>query len=294
MTIRVAALICLGIVLIAGMAHAGVNRWAKVAVHVLPHESRSCAKNFPAIVWCDEIVYQTHDRDVDAFPVFFDLVEYQGFEYGITFPGPYSCAFTSCSDLAVGTITWPGDGISQAWYTCQAGPSAITGWGWIYGTGIVQVIAHPAAGGPIVGDCAMECDEVIDNYYAGVGSASGYNPCGWPAFCDVEPTVLNFGSVAIDSSADLTFSIACSCCAPLIGYVSEECDHYSIISGGGPYTLGSEQSLTVTVRFEPTAEDTHTCEIFTGTACDPVMCTGIGGDQNAIKPTTWGEIKSEF
>jgi hypothetical protein len=112
--------------------------------------------------------------------------------------------------------------------------------------------------------------------------------------CGVSHTGLDFGTVAIDSFVDLTFSLTNVGSGLLMGFVSETCDHFSIVSGGGPYSLDTDQSLTVTVRFEPAAEDTHTCEIDTGAACANVACTGIGGESNAIQPVTWGRIKSEF
>jgi hypothetical protein len=155
----------------------GVNTEAKVAVHVLPHASRTCAKNFPTIIDCGNIQTTEPDYDVDAFPVFFDLVEYQGFDYGLMWPGLYSCAFTSCSALAIGTITWPGDGISHAWYTCQAEPVAVCGWGWMYDSGMICVSPHPTAGGPNIGDCAGDLNTVVCRFCAGIGGYIGDDPC---------------------------------------------------------------------------------------------------------------------
>jgi hypothetical protein len=157
-------------------ANAGIG---KVGVHVLPHASRTCAKNFPVITFCADIITTEPGPDVDAFPVFFDLVEYQGFDYGMTWPGMYTCAFTSCSDLAIGTITHPGDGISHAWYACQPGPVAICGWGWIWDYGIVCVVPHPTAGGINIGDCSGFIDGPICIFCSGIGGYIGDDPC-WP------------------------------------------------------------------------------------------------------------------
>jgi hypothetical protein len=162
---------------LAVAAWAGLNPAATSAVHVLPHASRTCAKNFPVIAGCEDIITTEPTPDVDAFPVFFDMVEYQGFDYGMSWPGAYSCAFTSCSDLAIGTIVWPGDGISHAWYVCQPGPVAITGWGWIFDYGLVSIVPHPTAGGPIVGDCSGALDIVCAGIVAGIGGYIGDDPC---------------------------------------------------------------------------------------------------------------------
>jgi uncharacterized repeat protein (TIGR01451 family) len=255
-------------------ANAGVG---KVAVHVIPHASRTCAKNFPSITACEQIITSEDTMDVDAFPVFFDLVEYQGFDYGMTFPGPYSCAFTSCSDLAIGTITWPGDGISHAWYVCQPSGIALPGWGWIYGTGQVEIVAHPTAGGPIVGDCDTQLDELVGNFYAGIGGEAGEDPCVAPdPVCVVTPTTLDFGTVVVGEWADLTFTIENTGGGTLTGSVSEACEEYDITDGAGAYSLGGGQSKTITVRFQPTGAGTQLCTIDTDTACDDVSCTGVG------------------
>lgn len=133
-----------------GGANSGV---AKVAVHVVDHSSRSCSKNMPTITSCEDIITTNAGYNVDFFPVFFDLVEYQGIEYGVTWNGS-SCTFTSCSDLTIGDIVNAGDGVSHAWSECQSGPVAIPGFGWIYSYGSICIVPHPAAGGPNIGDCA--------------------------------------------------------------------------------------------------------------------------------------------
>ena len=158
-------------------AFAGANFTAKGAVHVEVHASRTCTKGYVTIDACVDIVFEISSPDADCFPVFYDLVEYQGFDYGLTWPGMYSCAFNSCSDLAIGTILWPGDGISHAWYVCQPGPVSVPGWGWIYDYGMVCLVPHPTAGGPNVGDCSGELDVPICYSCAGIGGYVGDDPC---------------------------------------------------------------------------------------------------------------------
>ena len=175
---RIAIAFVLVLMLLAGgAAFAGLNANGKVAVHVEVHASRTCTKSFPTITSCADIIATEAGPEVDAFPVFFDLVEYQGFDYGLTWPGSYSCSFTSCSDLAIGTIMWPGDGISHAYYSCQPGPVAVTGWGWIYGGGMVCVVDHPTAGKINIGDCSGQLDEPVCLYCAGIGGTIGDDPC---------------------------------------------------------------------------------------------------------------------
>ena len=81
----------------------------------------------------------------------------------------------------------PGDGISHAWYTCQAGPVALPGWGWIYEPGPAQicVVPHTEAGAINIGDCSglISGPEVIS--CAGIAGADGDDPC---QVCGVQPT----------------------------------------------------------------------------------------------------------
>ena len=166
--------------ILSACAFAGLNPSAKVAVHVLTHPSAaSCVKLFPVVNVCTDITTTNPGVSVDCFPVFFDMVEYQGFDYGMTFASGYSATFTSCSDLTIGTISDPGTGISHAWYVCQYAPVAITGWAWLYSYGMVCIVPHPEAGGPTIGDCHGGNDGVICNFCAGTNGLIGDDPC-WP------------------------------------------------------------------------------------------------------------------
>jgi hypothetical protein len=83
--------------------------------------------------------------------------------------------------------------------------------------------------------------------------------------------------VLIGGFVDRTFEIANLGDSTLTGTVSEDCDHYTIISGFGPYELPPGYVRGVTVRYEPTAEGLHDCVIDTGDpACEDVSCTGWG------------------
>jgi hypothetical protein len=171
-----------------GLVFAGNNAGVgKIAVHLEAHASRSCAKaaTTPVISGCADIVATHAGFNVDAFPVMFDLVEYQGFDYGLNWVSPYSAVFTSCSPLTIGGIVNPGDGVSHAWYTCQPGPVVIPGFAWLYSYGLVCLVAHPEAGGPNIGDCAGALDLPVGNYCGGTNGEPGEDPCAPTA---IEPS----------------------------------------------------------------------------------------------------------
>jgi hypothetical protein len=167
------------VVIASANAFAGQNPLAKVAVHVIPHASRSCTKSFPSIATCEDIITTEPSPDVDAFPVFFDLTEYQGLEYGMTWPGMYTAVFTSCSDLTIGGIVATGDGVSHAWTVCQYSGVAIPGWAWIYDYGVICVVPSPEneEGEITIGDCTPEPDVPVCVFCAGIGDSVGDDPC---------------------------------------------------------------------------------------------------------------------
>jgi uncharacterized repeat protein (TIGR01451 family) len=170
------------------VCHGLNNNRVRVAIHVEPRGSRTCNMNMPAISECEDIETMVPGKDVDAFVVFYRLSEYQGLDYSLTWPGTYTCAFTSCSDLTIGGISNPGDGISHAWYVCQYGPAVIPGWAWIQEPGPAQICPapHPTAGGPNVGDCSGNVINLMPRFCAGIGGAPGGDPCSYPT--NVRPT----------------------------------------------------------------------------------------------------------
>jgi hypothetical protein len=96
------------------------------------------------------------------------------------------------------------------------------------------------------------------------------------AACEVVPALINFGAVLPGSQTDTTFTITNTGGGTLSGDVTESCNHYSILSGGGPFSLTNGQSIVVTVRFEPTMLGTHSCTIETGDdLCSDVDLTGV-------------------
>ena len=107
--------------------------------------------------------------------------------------------------------------------------------------------------------------------------------------CSVAPGSLDFGVVTVGSSKDLSFVIYNDGCHTIAGTISESCGDYSIVSGGGSYSIGPYGQRVVTVRFSPSECGVRECAIETGNSlCSDVTCTG-DGQQSAtchVSPTT--------
>jgi hypothetical protein len=113
--------------------------------------------------------------------------------------------------------------------------------------------------------------------------------------CLIEPDTLDYGFVTVGDSLDLAFIITNAGGDTLNGTVSEACDHYEIVTGGGAYALAADESVTVTVRYKPAAPGTHTCTVETGSAaCVDVYCSGSADNPPVcvIEPDTldYGEV----
>jgi plastocyanin len=72
----------------------------------------------------------------------------------------------------------------------------------------------------------------------------------------VNPTTINFGNINVGQSSDQTITITnqATSNATLTGSVGTLSAPFSVQSGGGAFSLTPAQSVTVTVRFSPTAE----------------------------------------
>jgi hypothetical protein len=110
----------------------------------------------------------------------------------------------------------------------------------------------------------------------------------YPRRCWVPPSAISRAALLVTSLLSVVFiGLASAQQVPitnagggtLTGEVSESCDHFSIVAGGGPYSLTSGEYVTVTARFAPTEAGPHYCSIETGnTLCSSVECTGVGGE----------------
>ncbi|HXV13021.1 MAG TPA: FlgD immunoglobulin-like domain containing protein, partial [Candidatus Krumholzibacteria bacterium] len=95
--------------------------------------------------------------------------------------------------------------------------------------------------------------------------------------CLVQPASIDFGSVTVGQFADASFTVKNSGCDPISGDVSEACDGFSILSGGGPFTIDGGDSIVVSVRFAPTIPGPLDCVVQTGNSgCGSVALTGLG------------------
>jgi hypothetical protein len=177
---KIIVITAMAVLLLCACVLAGNNPNVKVAVHVRAHDAElGC--DFGLISDCHDLVVTEPGGSVDAFPVFFDVTEFLGCEYGIWWPQWTSSAvFTNCADLVAGTIARPGDGASHTWATCRTGawvcvPSYI----WLYadGPGLVCVVPHPVSGFLGVIDCAEDQDVPLLICCAGVNGYVGDDPC---------------------------------------------------------------------------------------------------------------------
>jgi hypothetical protein len=170
------------------LAHAGNNVNHKVAVHVMPHASRSCSKGFPAIDDCDDIVYEYEGcGDIDVFPVFFGLTEVTAVQYSLTWPAAWgTCLFTACAgDLTMGGISDSGDWTSHAWTECQHVSVVVPGFGWLAVSGPGLVCPHlNLLYRTLTTDCSFREDVPYESYCAGICGEEGENPCGYPTAAD--------------------------------------------------------------------------------------------------------------
>jgi hypothetical protein len=103
--------------------------------------------------------------------------------------------------------------------------------------------------------------------------------------CDVSPDTLTF-TVYLDSIGENTFTIKNVGIGTLTGDVSFSGAHecFSIVSGAGSYSLGSGQTRTVKVEFNPLQEQTYSCDIDLGSSsgCGMVHCQGYGEPSGGV------------
>jgi len=94
--------------------------------------------------------------------------------------------------------------------------------------------------------------------------------------CIANPTSLDFGSVAVGDSLDLTLSMFNCGDHWVSGTLSETCEDFGI-AGDASYALSGGQSASFTVRFAPVSPGEKSCNIRSGaTACPGVACSGAG------------------
>jgi hypothetical protein len=153
---------------------------AKGIVHVRDHNAKAGC-NYGTFSSCEDIVTTLAGHSIDAFPVFYELTEYQGCEYGLLWPAwQYSAAWNNCSPLVIGSILLSGQGASHTWLTCQFDGYCVPAFIWLYadGPGQICITGHPEHGSAFILDCHEAVDVLIGWGCAGVYGVSGHDPCG--------------------------------------------------------------------------------------------------------------------
>ena len=121
----------------------------------------------------------------------------------------------------------------------------------------------------------------------------------------ITPVSLNFGDVYVGKSASQTITITnqTSSTAALTGSVGTLMASFSVISGGGAFSLSPGQSLVVTVQFSPTTAGIASATLFithnAANESSPVMVALSGTGINANAPvilvtpmsTDYGNLK---
>lgn len=96
--------------------------------------------------------------------------------------------------------------------------------------------------------------------------------------CVLTPGRLEFGDVPVGLSKDMTFTIRNGFLGTLTGFVRENCVEYSIVSGGGRFSLDAmDAEREVIIRFSPRSAGAKDCTVDTGSKiCPGVICIGNG------------------
>ena len=110
--------------------------------------------------------------------------------------------------------------------------------------------------------------------------------------CSVDVTSIRLpGPVAPGAYRDTTFNITNTGRLVVEGVVSEISDQFNIVSGEGPYSLATSETLTVTVRYEPATRGEHTCTVdLGGSLCSDVTLTGVSRYPSPVLCATPPEI----
>ena len=278
-------------------AFAGTNPNAKIALHIKAHPT-SCTKSYPVITSCSGIVFTWAPiGDLDAMPVFYDLAGFTLVETGLAWPEAAwgTGSWVRCKgDVSVGSITHTAvpanpaetaaqtNGVAIGWSTCQSAAFVLPGFVWLLptGAGTVTPAPNPATEDYGVVDCSPEPGPYYQYpravYAAGIGGATGDNPCLAPA-CGVDPASLDFGTVGVGGWSERTFTITNTGGGIMTGRpaVLPDTTNFKIVTGSGVFTLKNGEFRNVTVRFTAKSAGTKTCTIATGTACSDVACTGV-------------------
>ncbi len=94
-----------------------------------------------------------------------------------------------------------------------------------------------------------------------------------PPRCSLSTSRLDIGAVPVGSAGAGTFLVRNPGPAPLSGEISLDDPVFTIIEGGGPFTLSQDQYRRVTVQARPPAPGAYSCAVQTGApGCGDITC----------------------
>jgi hypothetical protein len=230
--------------------------------------------------------------------------------------GPLECLVetgTGCAQVPVTALGVPGP-------VCQVDPPEVDfGVVPVGQTATQEVVITNAGGGILLGTVTEECPEpVIDGDGEGVfrlGPGERYSflvtfepaeagslECqvslgtlcdvlpvrGFaeePPRCVVEPETLDFGPVGVGDAVAASLIIRNAGGGTLSGEVSLACEAFTILSGGGQFSLASGASREVRIQFAPQEGGSHACSLATGSVCGEVPLRGEGVTEPACRIT---------
>ncbi len=107
-----------------------------------------------------------------------------------------------------------------------------------------------------------------------------------PPYCTLDTYSLDFGAPQPGTPVQRSFTITNDGGGFLTGSATESCPDFSIVSGGGPFSLGAQQSRRVTVEYNSTSAAGGSCSVDLGTDCGSVSCTAAGVPECSVSPAT--------
>lgn len=97
-----------------------------------------------------------------------------------------------------------------------------------------------------------------------------------PAVCSLSNSSINFGNVNVGSYKDTTILIKNIGGNSIDSVISFSCNGFSIVSGGGAFSLQDQQTRTVTIRFTPSISGNYGCSFSPDNLCGSISLSGTG------------------
>jgi hypothetical protein len=319
---------------LSSAAYSGTQLGAKIVFHSQPWSKAPCVEGAALAVGTDCATYATSNLSLNTplhvyLVVAGNPVGIGGAHFGITYdeaPGSGVDIFdwTSCGllqyPIAGPSGAWPAAGSANriVWSDCQqtvppgaAFAQAVAGAFYIYAYGDDVLEATPdrtgfCYGELTVSDCSGNVSDLMPGLNAlgelGFGSLYGWNPCSGVvdgAICGLSERVLDFGTVVLGDSRDLTVRIqdvGFGLGLPDFDVGPFAGGDFTIVSGAGHHEGPVQDPVDVTFRFTPTATGVQetTFEVDPCTLCPPLTLKGTGRTVTPVAWATWGEIKARY